>query len=483
MITKKMTRAAAICIVALATPLGAQELAQSVLDEYAADMAASGMTLTPGDTMVSGSTVEWKNIKVSGPEGINYSLEFLRAEEIGGDEVRLSYPSEMAMTLDPPGEQPALDVKVRMLEMEHIVSGSAEARQHNMTVGSAVITIVDAQASDSKPAEIDMTVTLNDLVSEYTRSGSDVPNYAGAMKAASMTLLQQVNDGNSDIVSNFTYTNLTAAMDFDAVGQDTIGQLFSGDRNFNVSYGAESATGTMTMASEGFGVDVAMQSGAGRAEIGIVDGMLGVNSQSDAAAFQVTMKDLPLPPFEMSMDGIGMTIGMPMKKTEEPVPARIGLSIAGLKASDTVWGMIDPGGTLPRDAANLNIDLTAQLKWLVDLMEAQGAKAPPVEVEQVAINDVTLEIAGAAFNGRGSATLNNATMPPMPVGEVNLDLKGGIALIDKLVGIGLLPAEQGQMVKMMSGMFAVPGDGPDHLTSKIEFQENGAILANGNRIK
>ena len=72
----------------------------------------------------------------------------------------------------------------------------------------------------------------------------------------------------------------------------------------------------------------------------------------------------------------------------------------------------------------------------------------------------------------------------MPVGEVNMDLRGGVGLLDKLVALGLVPQQQGQMVKMMSGMFAVPGgDGTDHLVSKIEMNADGSILANGQRIK
>jgi hypothetical protein len=36
---------------------------------------------------------------------------------------------------------------------------------------------------------------------------------------------------------------------------------------------------------------------------------------------------------------------------------------------------------------------------------------------------------------------------------------------------------------MMMGLFAVPGDAPDTLNSKIEFTQDGQILANGQRIK
>ena len=66
---------------------------------------------------------------------------------------------------------------------------------------------------------------------------------------------------------------------------------------------------------------------------------------------------------------------------------------------------------------------------------------------------------------------------------MNLALSGGNTLLDTLVGMGLLPEEQAMGARLMSGLFARPGDGPDTLVSTIEMKEDGSILANGQRIK
>ncbi|MGI9393360.1 MAG: DUF2125 domain-containing protein, partial [Boseongicola sp.] len=68
-------------------------------------------------------------------------------------------------------------------------------------------------------------------------------------------------------------------------------------------------------------------------------------------------------------------------------------------------------------------------------------------------------------------------------GVANLMLVGGNGLLDKLVGMGLLPDEQAMGARMMMGLFARPGDGPDTLVSTIEVNEDGSVLANGQRIK
>ena len=88
----------------------------------------------------------------------------------------------------------------------------------------------------------------------------------------------------------------------------------------------------------------------------------------------------------------------------------------------------------------------------------------------------------------GDFTLDNSDMStfpgmPKPVGAVNVALEGGNGLMDKLVAMGLLPEEQAMGARMMMGLFAVPGDAPDTLKSKVEFTEDGQVLANGQRIK
>ena len=58
-------------------------------------------------------------------------------------------------------------------------------------------------------------------------------------------------------------------------------------------------------------------------------------------------------------------------------------------------------------------------------------------------------------------------------------LTGANSLLDKLVQMGLVDAEQAMMARMMSGMLLQPGDGPDTLVSEIAVSPSGQITANG----
>ena len=55
--------------------------------------------------------------------------------------------------------------------------------------------------------------------------------------------------------------------------------------------------------------------------------------------------------------------------------------------------------------------------------------------------------------------------------------------LDKLIEMGLVSDQDAMGARMMMSMFAVPGSEPDTLSSTIEVNEQGHVLANGQRIK
>ncbi|MBR9864327.1 MAG: DUF2125 domain-containing protein [Rhodobacteraceae bacterium] len=464
---------------ALGSPVLAQELAQEVVNEYFDELRASGMTVAPGQESVTGSTVEWRDIVIGLPEDEgSYTLDFMRAEEMGGGKVSLSYPPEVKITIDPKGEQPKADIMVRTEGITHIVSGVKAARNHDITASRIAVEMATGEPPFS------MELAANDVVVNQVSSGAEALHYKGNMKAANLEMRYDLDDGKTKMSSTGSYDDLSASFDMDAVNEASLDELFAGTRNLSVSYQMGKMAGSTDITAPQSAMVVETSASSADGSFSVLDGTFDMGGTAQDVAYDVKLKDMPLPPFTASMKAVTTQVKLPLKKVETPLPARIQLGFDGLELSDTVWGMFDPTGSLPRDSARLNIDLGAQVRWLVEALGAAEAKSVPVEVDSVKINDVTLNIAGAALNGNGEAKLNNATFPPMPVGEVNMDLRGGVGLLDKLVALGLVPQQQGQMVKMMSGMFAVPGgDGTDHLVSKIEMNADGSILANGQRIK
>ena len=162
--------------------------------------------------------------------------------------------------------------------------------------------------------------------------------------------------------------------------------------------------------------------------------------------------------------------------------------------SDIIWALFDPSSQLPRDPATIALDVSGKAKVLLDSVDPAPMQAmvesdgKPGELHALTINRLTVDAVGAKLDATGDFVFDNTdktTLPgfPKPVGAVNINLTGANGLIDKLIAMGFLPAEQAMGARMMMGMFAVPGDAPDTLKSKIKFNEAGQILANGQRLK
>lgn len=69
-----------------------------------------------------------------------------------------------------------------------------------------------------------------------------------------------------------------------------------------------------------------------------------------------------------------------------------------------------------------------------------------------------------------------------PEGSVDVNISGADALMDTLTAMGLLTDEDTMGARMMMGIFAEP-TGEDSLRSVLEINDQGHILANGQRIR
>ena len=103
------------------------------------------------------------------------------------------------------------------------------------------------------------------------------------------------------------------------------------------------------------------------------------------------------------------------------------------------------------------------------------------------LNELKISAAGAEVTGAGAFTFDNTDLTtfsgmPRPNGDVTVNVKGANALIDKLIAMGFLPENQAMLGRMMMGMFATP-TGDDELTSKIEVNDEGHLIANGQRLQ
>jgi len=213
----------------------------------------------------------------------------------------------------------------------------------------------------------------------------------------------------------------------------------------------------------------------------------GSNANVKTAVLSTTM---PIPSIALNAESTNFGFKIPLVKSDSLSDFITSIGLNGLTVSEGIWGIIDPSKVLSRDPANLVIDLSGKVAILANLFDdAEMVKvAEPAQLHRLDVNEIRLNIAGADLTGTGAFTFDNDQPSPFgegpkPTGALDLALTGGNTLIENLVGLGLLPEDQAMAGRMMLGLFATPGEGPDSLTSKIEITEEGGILANGQRLQ
>ena len=265
-----------------------------------------------------------------------------------------------------------------------------------------------------------------------------------------------------------------------AAGFDVAGTISyaAGSSEFDIK---DPENGDYVMNTSSKGGDFAVKMGPGGVAYDVSQRDLNVNVVAAAMPF----------PIEITMAESGFNLAMPVSKSEEVQDFALGITMGDFTMSDIIWSIFDPAAQLPRDPATILLDVTGKAKLLIDWMNPEAAAqmtGAPGEVKEVTLGNLLVSAAGAKLEGKGGVAFDGAAgglVPGMgnPVGDVNFALAGGNGLLDKLVAMGLLPQDQAMGARMMMGLFAVAGDAPDTLNSKIEFTQDGQILANGQRIR
>lgn len=242
-------------------------------------------------------------------------------------------------------------------------------------------------------------------------------------------------------------------------------------------------------AEDGNEVEGTTSSASGRLSVRMDAGQLAYTIGASELNLRAVSGQLPFP-VEMAMSESLLDFTLPVSPNEEPQDFGLTLTLGDFTMSDMIWQMFDPAGQLPRDPATVAVDLNGKARLDQPLFDAETMESgeAPGELRELSLASLVVRLAGAELTGAGDFTFDNSDTTtfdgmPRPEGALDLKLVGGNTLLDTLVNMGLLPQEQAMGARMMMGMFAVPGDGEDTLTSKIEVNEAGQVLANGQRLR
>ena len=514
--TNRIAAGSLLAVLLSGTMLQAQVTAPQVWDDWQATLQAGGATeLTVGSEDYAGGTLTLSDIAFTMTEDdatIAVTLPRLVLTENSDGSVAITMaetapirvtsededgaPTALSLTAEQPGAaitatgtpgalDYAIDFPLFALNLDSL---DVEGRDYVATGRFAVTAVTGTYGSVTKDGMIDVAYDIAGAGSEFTFDLTETDTTAKPARTISFSAAGQMDAPQSQA----TMTVPENAADLDEAEALAAGFTFTGNQSagageitFRADDNGSVTEGSLTMAG------ATATAGAGGSDVSYD---MALNDLSVALAGG----DLPFP-VNFTSSGIALDVAMPMLPSDEASPFKFVLDLADLALNEEVWAMFDPQKTIPRDPATLRLDLSGLAHIQDEDTAAPAAPAPtkpgmtapagdaeamglPAILHSLDINDLTLAFGGARIGATGALTFDPADWladaMPMPVGEIDLSLKGINALTQKLQALGLIPAEQVMMGMMFLGMYTVP-TGDDEMGATIGFTADGGITANG----
>ncbi|MCF2906215.1 DUF2125 domain-containing protein [Octadecabacter sp. CECT 8868] len=494
-----------IAAILCGTTASADVTAQQVWDNWTDQMEIYGQGFTTKGEEMSGDTLTISGVAIAMSDeetSINAQLGDIELTENGDGTVTIttaeSYPMTLGITPQY-GDPSTVNMTVSQSGLEMIVSGDPEAMNYEFTADRYAIAIDSLEGDAKEEVQLeDAVIAMLDLSGQYSIVKDNLTRmaYEVAVGAVDIDVLFRETGGegivsfNGDMADLDMAANISMPIDMDMSadvppfneglamdGGYTFGEIVYA---FDISADGEAASGNSTIAGGelGFSFDV--------------DGMDYSGSAQDISITALIPNELPFP-IEASMAEYGFDFQIPLSQGEDgPRDARLAFNFTELAISELLWSMADPQSILPRDPLTVALGIDAQVTPFFDFldpeqMEAAAMADVPGELNGLQITDLTVKAAGAEITGEGAFTFDNTDLQsfdgmPRPEGEATFQINGVNGLVDKLVQMGLIPEEEAMMPRMMMGMFTTPV-GDDMLTSTIEVNSEGHVLANGQRLR
>lgn len=496
--SRTLTLSTALCLT-MAAQAHADLTAEQVVADQLRQMELYGLKAEVTNQSRSGDTLIVEEISASAdiPEAaFRLTMGGASFQEMADGTVEVTYPATIPINITgraEDGEAFEMAISLSQTNTRMIVSGIPE--EITYTFASDAFSIDELRflaPEEAAGIDMDFNVQMNGLTGTMSWIGG------GAVRDFDADF---AFDSVSGVVSGMPEEEegrFNLAFEAASIVADYSGR--AGPQELMGSFAQAIAAGTETTGTAGHGpltytlsgdgpdgtFEVAAAIGSGEFDFDMGQDGLDYGTVSNDMTVSVGGSVIPLPPLTFKMAETGMRFAMPVVPSEEPQGFGLNLNLAGLEVDQLLWGLIDPTGQIPRDPATLSIDVDGEATLKEDIFDPEFAEqmtGAPGEINGLNVNEILLTLAGAELTGDGAFTFNNAGPVPMPAGTLNMMLRGGNGLLDTLVNMGLVPQEQAMGARMMLGMFARPGDGPDTLVSTIELNEDGSVLANGQRIR
>jgi hypothetical protein len=475
--------AAGALLALCAGPALADLTAEGLWADWQETYRALGSTLTAESADYSDGRLALEGVTATGTtSGVETTTSFgaLALVERGDGSVAIELPATTQLRTETvvEGETQVQVIDVATEGWSGVAREEGDARVYDLGAASMTFALED----DSGDAPVDVAFALAGLEADYRTSE------AGGTMAFDQTVAVETftldAEGGGAEPFDMTYVMSGIALRGDGTlnmegvpeqpSLSDLGLVLMGEATHSGS------TTALTGTAQGGPFQFEGASEAGRIGFEVGAEAVSYDIASTGATMALQLAAFPLP-VNASLAEVATGVTLPVGVSDGTQPFGMSVALRELDLDDQIWSLFDPTGQLPRDPATVVIDLDGTAAMTADLFDPEamaGLGAPPGELRTLEIAELLVSLAGARLTGEGAVTFAEGAPVPQPVGTVTLALEGGFALLDGLVALGFLPAEQATFIRGMAGVVAQPV-GEDSLRSEIEFTEGGGITANG----
>jgi len=515
-ISSTLFTSTALSLSLLATTATADLTPAQVWGDWTSYLEGMGYTVTATQAP-AGNTLAVNDIVVqiiNSPDMEQITIRMGALQFVGNSDgtVDVVMPDVMPMAIEViptgPDDPVKVDVTYTQSGQKMTVSGDPDAMAYDYAADSFALAmislLVDGTVMDSRSTRFSLGGTA--IQSKTTVTVGKTRSYAQTLQIGALGYDLYFKDPEdveaisiASTIQSLGFTGTSAVPTDPAVQRQGIIPMIAAGLTVDGTFTLQGTeTKTAIVSAEG---ETKIKTGSANATLGVTMGADGVRYDAAAEKVQIggQLAGLPFPLFA-EMENAGFALLRPVLKSSEPQSFASSFQINGLVLSEIFWALLDPGVQLPRDPINATgkfsglatprpdtpeLDVLPQWsKESLSLSQISALKIETFKVDAVGaqldvISDLTFDHT-AMINLPGLALLPDL---PSPTGTIAIDVAGANTLLERLVATGRLRPDQSVLARLALGFLAVPGSAPDTLTSKIEFSEDGQILANGQRIR
>jgi hypothetical protein len=501
--TRILSCTTALALVLAAPAAWADVTPEEVWQSWQGLATSAGQDLTFDDATQTGDTLAVTGLVLTFTDEMGGSfsaaLDTLTFKDNGDGTVAVTMADSYPMTLAFPddGEGPTA-MKLTVTQPGTVVTAAGSATETNYEFASPSVTIKldEITGSDGQPIETEADLVLTDMAAKYvvlTEGEKTALDSSFSAKGMALTLSGKGTEGEGEGTVTLSLADLTGTTKGNFLGAEVMANMatalnagFTTESSF--SFGAMTINADITEATGP--VNLAGSLTGGSFDLAIDKDKINYGTGVTGGSFTASGPEIPFPEVAFGFAESSFSILMPVSKSETPQDFAFVTKLVDLTVSEDIWGLIDPAALFSREPASFIVDVTGTGFWKQDIMDPamqmEGVD-PPGELTSLNLGQILVKAAGAEVGAMGGLIFDNTDLVtfegvPAPSGSITVTIKGVNALIDNLIAMGLVQGEEAMGARMMLGLFARPGAGPDELTSLIEFKDGG-VFANGQQLQ